>query len=258
MKNILVIGLGLIGGSIAKSLNKTEFNVFGMDTNSQTIEKAINDKAIVQKFNNIEEFHQYIPTLASKKTLMLSDGKHETTDIIEDTMNDDQESLMSNISIGSQGEIKSKKTLLSPKSVKSVDKQEEDDKTEILSLIKSKSSQDDKVDISEKESEESEESTEEESTEEQSEDSGDSESSEGDSGSESSEEQEEQAPAEESGSDEQTADEFVDKIIVPKCPPMIATIPTTITLQLLSYHIAVLRGCDVDQPRNLAKSVTVE
>ena len=37
MKNILVIGLGLIGGSIAKSLNKTEFNVFGMDTNSQTL-----------------------------------------------------------------------------------------------------------------------------------------------------------------------------------------------------------------------------
>jgi glucosamine--fructose-6-phosphate aminotransferase (isomerizing) len=29
-------------------------------------------------------------------------------------------------------------------------------------------------------------------------------------------------------------------------------------LQLLSYHIALLRGCDVDQPRNLAKSVTVE
>lgn len=36
--------------------------------------------------------------------------------------------------------------------------------------------------------------------------------------------------------------------------PMLATIP----LQLLSYHIAVLRGCNVDQPRNLAKSVTVE
>jgi len=36
--------------------------------------------------------------------------------------------------------------------------------------------------------------------------------------------------------------------------PMIAIIP----LQLLAYHIAVLRGCDVDQPRNLAKSVTVE
>jgi glucosamine--fructose-6-phosphate aminotransferase (isomerizing) len=36
--------------------------------------------------------------------------------------------------------------------------------------------------------------------------------------------------------------------------PLITTIP----LQLLSYHIAVLRGCNVDQPRNLAKSVTVE
>jgi glucosamine--fructose-6-phosphate aminotransferase (isomerizing) len=36
------------------------------------------------------------------------------------------------------------------------------------------------------------------------------------------------------------------------------TILFTIPLQLLAYHIAVLRGCDVDQPRNLAKSVTVE
>ena len=36
--------------------------------------------------------------------------------------------------------------------------------------------------------------------------------------------------------------------------PLVATIP----LQLLSYHMAVLRGCNVDQPRNLAKSVTVE
>jgi len=36
--------------------------------------------------------------------------------------------------------------------------------------------------------------------------------------------------------------------------PIVATVP----LQLLAYHIAVLRGCDVDQPRNLAKSVTVE
>jgi glucosamine--fructose-6-phosphate aminotransferase (isomerizing) len=36
--------------------------------------------------------------------------------------------------------------------------------------------------------------------------------------------------------------------------PMVAAIP----LQLLAYHIAVLRGCDVDKPRNLAKSVTVE
>jgi glutamine---fructose-6-phosphate transaminase (isomerizing) len=36
--------------------------------------------------------------------------------------------------------------------------------------------------------------------------------------------------------------------------PMVAVIP----LQLLAYHIALLRGCDVDKPRNLAKSVTVE
>jgi glucosamine--fructose-6-phosphate aminotransferase (isomerizing) len=36
--------------------------------------------------------------------------------------------------------------------------------------------------------------------------------------------------------------------------PILASIP----LQLLSYHIAIMRGCDVDQPRNLAKSVTVE
>jgi glucosamine--fructose-6-phosphate aminotransferase (isomerizing) len=36
--------------------------------------------------------------------------------------------------------------------------------------------------------------------------------------------------------------------------PILASVP----LQLLAYHIAVLRGCDVDQPRNLAKSVTVE
>ncbi|MFL2859444.1 MAG: glutamine--fructose-6-phosphate transaminase (isomerizing) [Pontiellaceae bacterium] len=58
--------------------------------------------------------------------------------------------------------------------------------------------------------------------------------------------------------DEEIAEEFTDKITIPKCPAMIATIPTTIALQLLAYHIAVLRGCDVDQPRNLAKSVTVE
>jgi glucosamine--fructose-6-phosphate aminotransferase (isomerizing) len=36
--------------------------------------------------------------------------------------------------------------------------------------------------------------------------------------------------------------------------PLVSVIP----LQLLAYHIAVLRGCNVDQPRNLAKSVTVE
>jgi glucosamine--fructose-6-phosphate aminotransferase (isomerizing) len=47
-------------------------------------------------------------------------------------------------------------------------------------------------------------------------------------------------------------------IYVPAAPPLLAPIVNTIPLQLLSYHIAVRRGCDVDQPRNLAKSVTVE
>ncbi|HET6513836.1 MAG TPA: glutamine--fructose-6-phosphate transaminase (isomerizing) [Thermodesulfovibrionales bacterium] len=47
-------------------------------------------------------------------------------------------------------------------------------------------------------------------------------------------------------------------IPVPETNPFLASILLTIPLQLLSYHIGVLRGCDVDQPRNLAKSVTVE
>jgi glucosamine--fructose-6-phosphate aminotransferase (isomerizing) len=45
---------------------------------------------------------------------------------------------------------------------------------------------------------------------------------------------------------------------VPKTQPLLSPIVTSIPLQLLAYHIAVLRGCDVDRPRNLAKSVTVE
>jgi glucosamine--fructose-6-phosphate aminotransferase (isomerizing) len=45
---------------------------------------------------------------------------------------------------------------------------------------------------------------------------------------------------------------------VPECPWMLSPIVTVIPLQLLAYHIATLRGLDVDQPRNLAKSVTVE
>lgn len=47
-------------------------------------------------------------------------------------------------------------------------------------------------------------------------------------------------------------------IVIPRTVPSLAPILATIPLQLLAYHIAVLRGCDVDQPRNLAKSVTVE
>jgi glucosamine--fructose-6-phosphate aminotransferase (isomerizing) len=47
-------------------------------------------------------------------------------------------------------------------------------------------------------------------------------------------------------------------IEVPPAPEILAPILEVIPLQLLAYHIAVRRGCDVDQPRNLAKSVTVE
>jgi len=47
-------------------------------------------------------------------------------------------------------------------------------------------------------------------------------------------------------------------IVVPSSHPRIFPILATIPLQLLAYHLAVIRGCNVDQPRNLAKSVTVE
>jgi glucosamine--fructose-6-phosphate aminotransferase (isomerizing) len=47
-------------------------------------------------------------------------------------------------------------------------------------------------------------------------------------------------------------------IEVPPCADLLAPILTVVPLQLLAYHIAVRLGCDVDQPRNLAKSVTVE
>jgi glutamine---fructose-6-phosphate transaminase (isomerizing) len=47
-------------------------------------------------------------------------------------------------------------------------------------------------------------------------------------------------------------------IEIPYCDDVLIPLIATIPLQLLSYHIAVLRGCNVDQPRNLAKSVTVE
>ncbi len=47
-------------------------------------------------------------------------------------------------------------------------------------------------------------------------------------------------------------------IEVPETSDLLGPILSVVPLQLLSYHIAVRRGCDVDQPRNLAKSVTVE
>jgi glucosamine--fructose-6-phosphate aminotransferase (isomerizing) len=55
------------------------------------------------------------------------------------------------------------------------------------------------------------------------------------------------------------AREASDHIIeLPAAPDLLSPLLEIIPLQLLAYHIAVRRGCDVDQPRNLAKSVTVE
>jgi glucosamine--fructose-6-phosphate aminotransferase (isomerizing) len=48
------------------------------------------------------------------------------------------------------------------------------------------------------------------------------------------------------------------EITIPKAPELLLPLLEIVPLQLLAYHIAVRRGCDVDQPRNLAKSVTVE
>jgi glucosamine--fructose-6-phosphate aminotransferase (isomerizing) len=47
-------------------------------------------------------------------------------------------------------------------------------------------------------------------------------------------------------------------LYVPPAPPLLSPVINVVPLQLLAYHLAVRRGCDVDQPRNLAKSVTVE
>ncbi len=47
-------------------------------------------------------------------------------------------------------------------------------------------------------------------------------------------------------------------IPIPAAAELLAPLVSVVPLQLLAYHMAVLRGCDVDQPRNLAKSVTVE
>jgi glucosamine--fructose-6-phosphate aminotransferase (isomerizing) len=53
--------------------------------------------------------------------------------------------------------------------------------------------------------------------------------------------------------------QLVDHVIhIPPAPELLSPILEVVPLQLLAYHIAVRRGCDVDQPRNLAKSVTVE
>jgi glucosamine--fructose-6-phosphate aminotransferase (isomerizing) len=58
--------------------------------------------------------------------------------------------------------------------------------------------------------------------------------------------------------DEEVGARADDVIYVPDVPEYLQPVVTALPLQLLAYHIAVLRGCDVDKPRNLAKSVTVE
>jgi glucosamine--fructose-6-phosphate aminotransferase (isomerizing) len=58
---------------------------------------------------------------------------------------------------------------------------------------------------------------------------------------------------------DRTVREMADHVItIPETDECLYPILTSIPLQLLAYHIAVIKGCDVDQPRNLAKSVTVE
>jgi glutamine---fructose-6-phosphate transaminase (isomerizing) len=61
-----------------------------------------------------------------------------------------------------------------------------------------------------------------------------------------------------SDGDDEIAPKADDAFSIPKVDPLFNPILLCVPLQLLAYHIAVLRGSDVDQPRNLAKSVTVE
>jgi len=58
--------------------------------------------------------------------------------------------------------------------------------------------------------------------------------------------------------DEEVNDYGDDILRIPKSSLHAAVIPATVALQLFAYHVARLRGCAIDQPRNLAKSVTVE
>ena len=61
--------------------------------------------------------------------------------------------------------------------------------------------------------------------------------------------------------DQSHADRFPEAdavLAVPDAPELFTAVPQVVPLQLLSYYISLYRGCDVDKPRNLAKSVTVE
>ena len=55
-----------------------------------------------------------------------------------------------------------------------------------------------------------------------------------------------------------TTIETMQTIVMPDCDPFIAPLVYAVPLQLIAYHTALFKGTDVDQPRNLAKSVTVE
>ena len=58
--------------------------------------------------------------------------------------------------------------------------------------------------------------------------------------------------------DEMSTSLSEDVMIVPEADEIVAPMLSVISLQLLAYYIGVAKGCDVDKPRNLAKSVTVE
>ena len=60
------------------------------------------------------------------------------------------------------------------------------------------------------------------------------------------------------GDDDRSAQLVEHVIFIPQAPELLSPLLEVVPLQLLAYYIAVRRGCDVDQPRNLAKSVTVE
>jgi glucosamine--fructose-6-phosphate aminotransferase (isomerizing) len=61
-----------------------------------------------------------------------------------------------------------------------------------------------------------------------------------------------------SGDDARVHEKADDVIIVPEVPDFLQPLVTAIPMQLFAYHVALARGCDIDRPRNLAKSVTVE
>jgi glucosamine--fructose-6-phosphate aminotransferase (isomerizing) len=60
------------------------------------------------------------------------------------------------------------------------------------------------------------------------------------------------------GSDAQSLALGEERVVVPECPEVLSPLLDVLPLQLVAYHVARLKGCDIDKPRNLAKSVTVE